>query len=57
MGKTLSAEQGLAPAFDLLGKSEAGYELRAYMSYVVAEVQSSSEPGKEDDCFRTLAKV
>lgn len=56
IGKTLSAENGLSPAYDLLGKS-GGYELRTYLSYVVAEVQASNEPGKEDDCFRTLAKV
>lgn len=55
IGKTLSAENGLSPAYDLLGKS-GGYELRTYLSYVVAEVQASNEPGKEDDCFRTLAK-
>lgn len=56
MGKTLSAENGLSPAYDVLGKG-AGYELRAYLSYVVAEVQASNESGKQDDCFRTLAKV
>lgn len=38
------------------GKLGAGLEVRAYSSYVVAEVQDGGD-GSEDDRFRTLAKV
>lgn len=54
-GKTASQESGLTPSYDTLG-SGTGYEVRAYTSYVVAEVQAGQE-GSEDDRFRTLAKV
>lgn len=56
IGKTLSKESGLSPSYQVLGAG-AGYELRAYLSYVVAEVEGSKEPGQDDDCFKALAKV
>lgn len=56
LGKTISVDSGLSPAYEVLGK-RVGYELRAYPPYVVAEVKTRAEAGTEDDSFRVLAKV
>lgn len=56
MGKVYDQESGLTPSYDVLQKSTE-YEVRAYPSYFVAEVQGEEEVGSEDSRFMTLAKV